>query len=87
MIYKLFIWKHGDGYIACFPEVDPGLISHGPDKEIIKEELIERIAKYLKTLTDLPKNQSIEDLYEILSVLPHESIVSLSGIQFDKNIQ
>jgi len=82
MTYKLFIWKIGDKYLAVFPEVDVEMIAHGPDKEKVKDELIKRITTYLKTLDKYPENKNIKDILEILEVLPQESLISTSGINF-----
>ena len=83
MIYKLFVWKKGNNYIACFPEVDSGVIIHGPDKEKIKEELIQRTADYLKTLETPPENKDLEKLMAIVGDMPEEYINSISGVEFN----
>ena len=83
MVHKLFIWKKGDNYIACFPEVDSGMIIHGPEKEKIKEEIIKRTADYLKTLETPPENKELEKLIDIVGDMPEKYIKSISGVEFD----
>jgi hypothetical protein len=83
MTYKLFVWKKGDNYIACFPEVDSGVIIHGPDKEKTKEELIQRTTEYLKTLKTPPENKDLEKLMAIVGDMPEKYIKSISGVEFN----
>jgi hypothetical protein len=83
MVYKLLVWKKGSNYIACFPEVDSGMIIHGPDKEKIKEELIQRTANYLKTLETPPENKDLEKLMDIVGDTPEKYIKSISGVEFN----
>ena len=85
MIYKLFIWKHEDKYILVFPEIDPGMITIGEDKQEAKIEAIVKARLALKNMQEYPPNKSIEDMYDLLNTLPEEEFISTSGVEFDKN--
>jgi hypothetical protein len=83
MVYKLFVWKKGDIYVAVFPEIDVTLIEKGLDKEQVKDDIIQRAASLLRSKEEMPENKSFEELQEIIEVMPVESLISASGIKFE----
>jgi len=83
MTYKLFIWKIKDKYIAAFPEIESSLVIVEETKEEAKKNIIKEATRYLKSLKEYPKNKNIEDLMDILNVLPEEDLISSSGINFE----
>jgi predicted house-cleaning noncanonical NTP pyrophosphatase (MazG superfamily) len=85
MVYKLFTWKIKDKYISVFPEINVEIISWDINKEDAKNKLIEKVTEYLKTLDKMPDNRRIEELEDILEVLPENDLISVAGISFPKS--
>ena len=85
MTYKLFIWQHGDKYIAVFPEIDSGDITIGDSKEEAKIQAKVKAINTLKSLETLPVERSIQDLRPIIDTLPENDLISVSGIDLSES--
>ena len=85
-LYHEFVWKIGDKYIACYPEIDPTMIISGFDKKQILKELNERCVNQLKNLKynnkRLPSRKKVSTLLEITSILSKEHLNGISLIMF-----
>jgi hypothetical protein len=81
-LYHEFVWKIGDKYISCYPEIDPTMIIVGFDKDQIKNELKERCTNLLKTLKNnnkqLPGRKKMQTLLEITSIISKEHLQEIS---------
>ncbi len=86
MIYKLFMWDTNGKFVALFPEIDPGDITVGINKEEVKIQAKVKAINTLKSMKELPDFKDLTDLKDIIEVLPTQDLIMVGTVNLDKEV-